>query len=129
LTLSNDDLLSIQTMFGSDMRSMINFMQSNSAIASSLNPINDETWNRLAMKIRTKDLKSIQQEFEIYRCNGFRFKNVIRDFTNYVIRNIEHAELMNERILDGIEFIIHSESSSDDILKSYFLENVLPFIN
>lgn len=128
LKLSNDDLVSIQTMFGSDMRSMINFMQSNSAITNSLNPINDETWNRLAMKIRTKDLKNIQRELEIYRCNGIRFKNIIRDLTNYIIRNIEHADLMNERILDGIEFIIHSESSSDDILKTYFLENILPFI-
>ena len=54
LEYSDDALLSIQKLFNSDIRSMINYMQSNEKLIANKKIIKSELWNDLIEKIKYK---------------------------------------------------------------------------
>jgi len=59
LSISDKSIQSIQTVYQSDIRSMINYIQSNQNILSDYKIINYDIWNKLTDIIKTNDLEKI----------------------------------------------------------------------
>lgn len=122
LNLSEKSLHLIQQLYGSDIRSMINFMQSNQNIKDDdFNIIDETVWNNLYQKL-TKDepldalvhfINTISSKYNIDK------KNMIKNLLNYIIRN--HSEKISRDYLNFIEFIIHFEECKNNYYVNYSL--------
>jgi len=118
LNLSDKSLFLIQKLYKSDIRSMINFMQSNQNIKEdAINIIDDSIWNILHNKIKKGEDQASLCSFvnETSVTYNIDKKNIIKDFLNYIIRN---SEINNTpEYLNFVENIIHFE----DCKSSYFV--------
>jgi DNA polymerase III delta prime subunit len=125
LNLSYRVLSCIQKLYKSDIRSMINFIQSNQNMASeSLNIIDNEVWDDLYKKILEKDkidniisfIYSISINYNIDK------KNIIKDFLNYIIKT--HTKNVNNKFLDFVENLIHSQNQNNNTNVNYLISNL-----
>ena len=122
LNLSDKSLFLIQKLYKSDIRSMINFMQSNQNIkVDAINIIDDSIWNILHNKIKNGEdhmsLCSFVNETSVkYNIDK---KNIIKDFLNYIIRN---SDINNTpEYLNFVENIIHFEDCKNSYFVNYSL--------
>jgi DNA polymerase III delta prime subunit len=106
LEYSEEALLAIQKLFNSDIRSMINYMQSNEKIISNKKIIKNELWMDLIERIKNKDYKTnveyingLTTEYNIEK------KNIIKNFLNYIIRY--KKQYVNSDFLYFIENVMH----------------------
>ena len=122
LNLTEKSLYSIQKLYKSDIRSMINFMQSNQNLKEDCtNIIDNNVWNNLYNKIKKGDelekmslyINNISLKFNIDK------KNIIKDFLNYIIRNCEIKNV--PEYLNFIENIIHFEDCKNSYYVNYSL--------
>lgn len=123
LHLSRKSLQSIQKLYKSDIRSMINFMQSNQNITEDdmLYIIDDSVWDTLYAKIQDKEPMGSLTEFihtVSYKYN-VDTKHMIKDFLNYLIRNKEHLNV--PAFFDFVENIMHFEGCKHTYFVNYFL--------
>ena len=118
LCLTDKSLLLIQKLYKSDIRSMINFMQSNQDVnADDFNIIDSDVWEKLYLltqsntnlPIIVNNINFMSTKYNIDK------KNIIKDFLNYIIRN-KNLKNMPE-YLNFIENIMHFE----DCKNSYFV--------
>jgi DNA polymerase III delta prime subunit len=108
IQLSDDVIASIQEMYNSDIRSMVNFIQLNQKMENWTNSIiSTVTWETLhTLFIRndyTKTLTFIQDTSVKYNIDK---KALIKKYFNYVIRN--HARYVTPRFLDTVEVVLHT---------------------
>jgi len=118
LNYSSDALLSIQQLFNSDIRSMINYMQSNEKLISNKKIIKRELWETLIENIRNnsiseniKFIDNISIDFNIEK------KNILKNFLNFIIRN--KKEYVNMELLNFIENILHISDINIDYMLPY----------
>ena len=118
LNYSSEALLSIQQLFNSDIRSMINYMQSNEKLISNKKIIKRELWETLIENIRNnssseniKFINNISIEFNIEK------KNILKNFLNFIIRN--KKEYVNMELLNFIENILHISDINIDYMLPY----------
>jgi replication factor C subunit 3/5 len=122
LDLTDKSLRLIQQLYRSDIRSMINFMQSNQNIRDDEFNIIDETvWNNLFNKIHASEplenlILFVNQTSIKYNIDK---KNIIKDFLNYIIRNKEF--MVTSKYLNFIENIIHFEDCKNSYYVNYSL--------
>jgi DNA polymerase III delta prime subunit len=128
LNLSGKSLYLIQRLYKSDIRSMINFMQSNQNIKDEdINIIDDAVWSNLynVIKDSPKNQELTNQELtnqiriidEISCKYNIDKKNIIKDFLNYIIRNYEVMNI--PKFLNFIENIVHFEECKDSYYVNY----------
>ncbi len=119
LNMSDHSLELIQKLYKSDIRSMINFMQSNQDIKDDdINIIDDTIWNELYTSIKNgtelttliNTVNSISVNYNIDK------KNIIKDFLNYIIRNYECKHILN-----FVENIVHFEDCKNAHYVNYSL--------
>jgi replication factor C subunit 3/5 len=108
IQLSDDVIASIQEMYNSDIRSMVNFIQLNQKMENWTNSIiSTVTWETLhTLFIRndfTKTLTFIQETSVKYNIDK---KALIKKYFNYVIRN--HAKYVTPQFLDTVEVVLHT---------------------
>jgi DNA polymerase III delta prime subunit len=108
IQLSDDVIASIQEMYNSDIRSMVNFIQLNQKMENWTNSIiSTVTWETLhTLFIRndyTKTLSFIQDTSVKYNIDK---KALIKKYFNYVIRN--HAKYVTPQFLDTVEVVLHT---------------------
>lgn len=106
LQYNSDTIALIQKLFNSDIRSMINYMQSNEQIIHNKKIIQTELWEQLSENIKHKCLKynidfitKISNEYNVEK------KNIIKNFLNYIIRN--KKSIVNGNFLNFVENIMH----------------------
>ena len=90
LNITNKSLNLIQQLYKSDIRSMINFMQSNQNITDSdFNIIDDSIWKALFEMIKSKQTMKELTNFINKTSVKYNIdkKNIMKDFLNYIIRN------------------------------------------
>jgi replication factor C subunit 3/5 len=130
LNLTNKTLSCIQKLYKSDIRSMINFIQSNQNFDSGcIKIIDDDIWEQLLNKISNKEninnisnyIHSISLDFNIDK------KNIIKDFLNYIIK--KQPKYVNSKFLDFVENLIHSQNHNNDILINYLLSKSSTFLS
>jgi replication factor C subunit 3/5 len=136
LNFSDYSLSSIQLLYKSDIRSMINFMQSNQDIVKIQNTtdyifniIEDTVWENIIEKLKKReninDLSAYIHKISIdYNIDK---KNIIKDFLNYIIRY--HSEYINSVFLNFIENLVHSQNQNNNIIINYSLSRLSSFIN
>lgn len=130
LNLSNKTLSCIQKLYKSDIRSMINFIQSNQNFDSGcIKIIDDDIWEQLLNKISNKEniinisdyIHSMSLDFNIDK------KNIIKDFLNYIIK--KQPKYVNTNFLDFVENLIHSQNHNNNILVNYLLSKSSTFLS
>jgi len=122
LNLTEKSLYLIQKLYKSDIRSMINFMQSNQNIKEdSINIIDDFFWNNLYNKIKNGETIISLSLFvnETSLKYNIDKKNIIKDFLNYIIRNC-YIKNVTE-YLNFVENIIHFEDCKNSYYVNYSL--------
>jgi DNA polymerase III delta prime subunit len=122
LNLNQKSLNLIQTLYKSDIRSMINVMQSNQNIKdTNICIIDNSIWEQLFNKIKSgDDLESlILFTNEISYKYNMDKKNIIKDFLNYIIRNKEYLNI--PKYFNFVENIIHFEECNNNHYVTYSL--------
>ena len=136
LNLNDKSLSSIQKLYKSDIRSMINFMQSNQDIVKLKNTeseeifsiIDNNVWETLILKIKQREkLEKINcyvQEIS-YKYNIDK-KNIIKDFFNFIIRNNKID--LTSSFLNFVENVMHTQNQNVNININYSLSRLSSFI-
>ena len=130
LNMTQKSLSCIQKLYKSDIRSMINFMQSNQNTSnnqSKLFIIDNDVWENIIQMINKREkidkIKGYVDNISIqYNVDK---KNIIKDFLNYIIRN--HIEHVDNKFLNFIENLMHSQTQNNDIHIYYSLSKLSSF--
>jgi replication factor C subunit 3/5 len=132
LNMDDKSLSCVQKLYKSDIRSMINFMQSNQHFvdkSDSLSIIDDETWENLFLKVKKNErldvlnnlIHNISIKYNIDK------KNIIKDFLNYIIRNDKVT--LTFSFLNFVENIIHNQIENINININYLLSKLSSFVD
>ena len=132
LNMSEKSISCIQKLYKSDIRSMINFMQSNQDIVNQdneFNIIDNDVWENLISKLSKREkIDSIKDYVHSISINyNIDKKNIIKDFLNYIIRN--HPKYVNNSFLNYIENLMHSQIQNNNIHIYYALSRLTSFIS
>ena len=128
IDVSKESLQMIQKLYNSDIRSMINFLQSNQNNYKNINIIDTKIWETLYNNFQVNKsneeinnyIESISIKFNIDK------KNIIKDFLNYIIRN--KSEILNKDLLNLIENIMHNQDCNNSCFINYSLLRLSSFI-
>jgi|LauGreDrversion2_2_1035103.scaffolds.fasta_scaffold00943_5 replication factor C subunit 3/5 len=123
IMISEDAINSIQTMYHSDIRSMINFLQLNQNLQMKeweKNVINNALLETIYKKIKSecsvgefiKYIHSISIQYNVDK------KHIIQSFFNHLIRT--HSSDVNESLLEVIANMTHTVDINLDDLLTYF---------
>jgi replication factor C subunit 3/5 len=129
LNITDKSLHLIQQLYKSDIRSMINFMQSNQNIKDAdFNIIDDTIWEQLYDKIKTKVTMSELTEFINWTSLKFNIdkKNIMKDFLNYIIRN--KGGNLSFNFLNFVENIMHFEDCKNSHYVNYSLTRMMSLL-
>jgi len=129
LNMSLQALFCIQRLYKSDIRSMINFMQSNqNVLDSNFNIIDDTIWKSLCEKItKNKTLDAAIDYVQMISTNyNVDKKNIIKDFLNYIIRI--KTNLLSSGFLNFVENIMHFQDCKNSHHVNYSLAKMAPFL-
>ena len=118
LNYSNDTIVSIQKLFNSDIRSMINYMQCNDTNINEQKIIKQCLWEHITKKITNDDshvivkyMKDISTEYNIEK------KNLLKNYLNYLIRCQD--EIVTNEFLRFVEYIMHISDININYLLPY----------
>jgi len=128
LNMDEHAIKQIQKLYKSDIRSMINFMQSNQHIVNSnFNIIDNNVWELLYSKIaqREKLVDLILFIQEISNKYNIDKKNIIKDYLNYIIRN--KSAYITSEFLEFVENIMHHPDCKNQYYVNYSLSCLLSF--
>lgn len=118
LDISDSSIQSIQSVYQSDIRSMINYIQSNQNILSDYKIINYDIWNKLTDKIGTKTLHDIKIFInEISNTYGIEKKSLLKEYFNYMI--YDTGFFVKKNILDSLENLIHNTDLPTEYYVNY----------
>ncbi len=127
LDLSDSAINSIQKLFKSDIRSMINYMQANHTFVDDHKVIEDKVWDKLTVDIKKgikygeKQMNNISSEYNMNE------KNIIKDYLNYVIACKQ--DHIDSDFLEFAQFIMHLRDPNIEFLRSYFLRNIVKWLS
>lgn len=128
LNFTDDTLNEIQNLYKSDIRSMINFMQSNQDNINNIKVINSSTWidlyNKIICKTSIYELNEFIQEISIsYNIDK---KNIMNNFFLFLIRN--NDDILNPNFLNFLENVIHTEECKSKYYVNYSLTRLLKLL-
>lgn len=128
LNMSNHFIKLTQQLFRSDIRSMINFMQSNQNIVNTdYHIIDNSVWDTLYTKLANNTSVDILVKYiqEISINYNIDKKNIIKDYLNYIIRH--KTQMINPKFLNFIENITHFPECKNQYYIHYSLLQLLSF--
>jgi DNA polymerase III delta prime subunit len=121
LDLNKEILNSIQQLYKSDIRSMINCLQSQQNVKQVAQIITKSVWIKLLSDFEKIDdldtiYKLIIQISEDYRIN---YNAIIKLFLNYIVRN--RNDLVSDKFLDMTENLLHLKEGNQEINVMYLI--------
>jgi len=134
LTLTDTNLVSIQRQFNSDIRSMINYMQTNQDNIRQINVITNDIWERMTDLFIAPDNTvgggggggGDGRLIEYFRDVSIKYcvepRTIIKLYFYYIIRN--RPEFVNPEFLSSVEHIIHLHNIRSEYIVQYFILNV-----
>ena len=118
LNYSEEILHSIQRLYKSDIRSMINYMQSNQDLSESARVIDGDTWEKLTKCLLDKRIEDTHLLLNIISSEyNIDTRSIIKDYLNYIIRY--RSEFITHKFLKFAEFIMHQGDANISHIKSY----------
>lgn len=130
ISITDNSIRLIQQLYKSDIRSMINFMQSNQNIKESqINIIDVDIWENMFMQIyNNSNYNSIYDYlYNISIQYNMNIKNIIKDFLNFIIRNKSHVITCD--FLLFVENFMHCEDCKSNYYIHYSLTRLIYFIS
>jgi len=143
LNMTADTIRSIQKLYGSDIRSMINFIQCNHNTSVgdnvvSIHIINNQVWDKLSLCIKTSSSNINNKKGRMYYSHiidyivevssiyNLTMKNLMKDYLTYLIRD-KKIKVTSE-FLKFTERLLHITSGVDDtIYSNYAVSNLEKF--
>lgn len=125
LGLSHSMLERIQSLYKSDIRSMVNFLQTNqNTDGADIRVVDQDVWQTLLSKLvqREKLEKVVSYMHTISLQYNIDQKNVIKDFLNYLIR--QHPEYVRPSLLDFAENVMHAKHENHHVHIRYSLSTL-----
>lgn len=127
LVITRDKLVSIQQLFKSDIRSMINYIQANQYDIQNKEVINKNVWVLLTNLFKDKNQYTTANDF-IYNISydyKIDVKNIIKDYFNYIIHN--EPDVVDYSFLKFTEFITHLTDQNISHIVSYIVPKLHSF--
>ena len=129
LNINIKSLENIQQIYKSDIRSMINFIQTNQDNKNNeIKIIDNNNWEILIKKIVSKE--KIEDLYNYIHNLSINYnidkKNIIKFFLNYIIRN--NPQIITTSFLYFVENIMHSQEVNNNIYINYALTKLQTFI-
>jgi replication factor C subunit 3/5 len=124
LNFTDESLHSIQRLYKSDIRSMINFMQSNQNILNTkFYIIDDATWLNVFEMFQNESLEKISTTIkEISEKYYIDKKNIIKYFINFIIR--KKSFLISHELLIFMENIMHYQDCKNSVYINYSISRL-----
>lgn len=123
IKITTSEIDAIQTMYQSDIRSMINFIQLNQNLQNwSGYIIHSGVWEELKDMIQDKNISSNDLSEYIHKTSmqyNMDKKMLLQCYFNYILRN--YPETRTSSYLEVIEDCIHNDADIQNILQYYFL--------
>lgn len=119
LNYSKKTLLSLQAKYKSDIRSMINYMQSNYENCINTRVIDNKSWDTLTELLISDNSKC--EEYLIWLTQHYCLDStsVIKEYLNYIIRY--KTKYVSKDFLNFAEFIIHLHEPNIEYYRQYFI--------
>ena len=116
LNFSREKLNNIINFFNNDIRSMINYMQSNQNVDIKI--LNDEIYKKLLSLILNKNYNNyynfLNSLNKIYKMD---IKNIIKNFLNYIISN--NLYTYDYKFINKCEYLLHNSEFNHEININY----------
>ena len=128
LNLTEESMLSIQQLYKSDIRSMINFMQSNQDILKidytnqiKLHIVDNTVWETFIEKLyKEENVRDLHDYiYSISKTYNIDKKNIIKNFLDYIIRN--KMDKVTPDFLCFVENLLHSQNINNETYIYYAL--------
>ena len=123
INISDNIIDTLQNIYKSDIRSMINYIQLNqSQIKEDTYIINNDVWTEIHEFLTSKDENKkkiydfINKISILYNINKL---NIIQSYFNYII--LSHPEYLSNEFLQIIESILHNNDSPIEYVIKYFI--------
>ena len=128
LNINKEQLQNIQKMFKSDIRSMINYIQTNHNNININNIITNDTMEKLISLFKSNNKNEIKP-FIINYCESkyISIYEFIKSFIFYITENKEYS--LNCNWLTSFELIIHNEQINLEIYLSFFINHLYDLYN
>ena len=130
INVKKEQIYAIQEYFKSDIRSMINYIQSNHDNGGlNSNIIRNDYWNNFIKKIKNKKIENLElykyiiDESIIY---NIQIKTYIFKFLNYMIHEKKIAN--NKKWIIIIRNILHNSDINNKFLLRYFIEEIYSLV-
>jgi len=129
LNMDDQSIKMIQQLYKSDIRSMINFMQTNQnhTVNATFNIINNDVLDKLYCKFEKGD--KIENIFQFIQKLSMNYnidkKNIIKHYLNYIIRN--KKEIVTSEFLIFVENIMHFQECKNNNFINYSIACLLSF--
>jgi DNA polymerase III delta prime subunit len=125
LKLSDDNLISIQRQFNSDIRSMINYIQTNQDDLQDLHVITNRVWDKMVDLFgETDSIDDVSRITTYFREISYNYcidpRTIIKQFLYYIVRH-RASEFVTTDILNSIEHIIHLHHIRTEYVIHYFI--------
>ena len=131
LNMSEKSIKLIRRLYRSDIRSMINFMQSNQNVIDDkeFNIIDNTVWENLYIKFLQREKLNKMEQYiqEISKNYNIDKKNIIKDYLNYIIRN--KSEIITQEFLEFIENIMHYQDCKNAYYVNYSVSRISTFLS
>lgn len=120
LNITSKQIKNIQYRFKSDIRSMINYLQSNhNNIEKTTNIFTDKFIKKLLKKLKTTDKNKSTIIYNTCKKYNIQKKEFVLQFISYLISN--QSVIIDSSFLSCIQFIIHNNNVKEDYLIQYLL--------
>tara|TARA_B100000508_G_scaffold134430_1_gene125143 strand:+ start:85 stop:1023 length:939 start_codon:yes stop_codon:yes gene_type:complete len=120
LNLNKTVLINIQNHFKSDIRAMINYMQTNQDNLNNNYIISKKNFDVLYDIIKKKNSNDISKYINNLSCDyNLDKKSIIKMFFNYLIKY--HIDLISRDALLFMENLLHSNVNETDLVVNYFI--------
>ena len=128
LNLNTNVINNIQQHFKSDIRAMINYMQTNQDIINNNYIISNVNYKKIYEKLKENNYESLNK-FIKNLSNDYNLdkKNIIKLFLNYYIKNYNN-EITKEKLLI-IKNLLHSNITNTELFVNYFIHHFLSFFS
>jgi len=123
LRLTDANLVAIQRQFHSDIRSMINYIQTNQDHLQELHVITHSVWEQMVNLFRdpSVDIEEITNYFrEIGGMYYIDPRTIIKQFLYYIVR-YRSSEMVTTDLLRSIEHVIHLHHIRSEYIIHYFI--------
>jgi DNA polymerase III delta prime subunit len=128
INLSSSTIESIQKLYKSDIRSMINYMQTNQNLIGHYKVIGTNVWDNLTKTFLDNESKDniIEKINSISREYNIEIKNIMKDYLNYIIRS--KPLYITCDMLNFIEFIMHIQDPNINYFINYSIIKLKGFL-